>query len=272
MNGVVVGSDGTLYGTTSGIQPTIFALHIGGAFRNFAPSPTINSNGLVNAASYTAPLVPGSLATAFGNFLLPSAVGNYDLPWPTALSQLSLRFSAGGAAYDAPLSYVSDTQLDFQVPWELTNASQATVTATLNIASPAQLVRIAAAAPAIFTTNSSGTGQGAILDTSYRLVDTANPAAPGDYVSIYCTGLGPVTHQPASGASASTGVLSASATPIVTIGSADALVQFSGLAPGYVGLYQVNAQVPAASLTGAAVPVVITIGQAVSNTVSMAVR
>jgi uncharacterized protein (TIGR03437 family) len=58
----------------------------------------------------------------------------------------------------------------------------------------------------------------------------------------------------------------------VTIGGLAANVQFSGLAPGYVGLYQVNAQVPAGSATGSAVPVVISMNGVTSNTVTMAVE
>jgi uncharacterized protein (TIGR03437 family) len=56
------------------------------------------------------------------------------------------------------------------------------------------------------------------------------------------------------------------------MGGAPANVQFSELASGYVGLYQVNAQVPGGSATGTAVPVVISIGGAESNTVTMAVQ
>jgi uncharacterized protein (TIGR03437 family) len=49
-------------------------------------------------------------------------------------------------------------------------------------------------------------------------------------------------------------------------------VPFYGLAPGYAGLYQVNALVPAASAKGNAVPVTISIGGATSNTVTIAVQ
>jgi uncharacterized protein (TIGR03437 family) len=61
-------------------------------------------------------------------------------------------------------------------------------------------------------------------------------------------------------------------TPSVTIGGSLATVLFSGLAPGSVGEYQVNALVPAQSSKGAAVEVVITIGGVISNTVTIAVN
>ena len=61
-------------------------------------------------------------------------------------------------------------------------------------------------------------------------------------------------------------------TPVVTIGGVPAAVTFSGLAPGFVGLYQVNAEVPANARTGDAVPVALTIGGVTSNTVTIAVQ
>jgi uncharacterized protein (TIGR03437 family) len=57
----------------------------------------------------------------------------------------------------------------------------------------------------------------------------------------------------------------------VLIGGAPASVQFSGLAPGMVGTYQVNAVVPSGSATGDTVPVAISIGGITSNTVTIAI-
>ncbi|HTX39614.1 MAG TPA: hypothetical protein VME43_31560, partial [Bryobacteraceae bacterium] len=164
--------------------------------------------------------------------------------------------------------------VNVQVPWELTGQSQTSLTGTLNNQTgAAQAVGLAAFAPAIFSQNAEGSGQGAILDTSYRLVDSSNPATAGNsVVLIYCTGLGAVTNQPPTGSPALSNPLSQSTTPTVMIGGVPADVLFSGLAPGYVGLYQVNAQVPAGAATGPAAPVVISIGGVESNTVTMAVQ
>jgi uncharacterized protein (TIGR03437 family) len=85
-------------------------------------------------------------------------------------------------------------------------------------------------------------------------------------------GLGAVTNQPADGAAApSSSLARTSTTPRVTIGGVEANVTFSGLAPGFVGLYQVNAVVPVAAPAGSAVPVAISIGGVTSNTVTIAV-
>jgi len=106
------------------------------------------------------------------------------------------------------------------------------------------------------------------------LVDSSNPAVAGTTVLlIYCTGLGAVTNQPATGSAALSSLLSKTmTTPTVTIGGASADVQFSGLAPGFVGLYQVNAAVPAAAAKGNAVPVLLSIGGVISNTATIAVQ
>jgi uncharacterized protein (TIGR03437 family) len=150
-------------------------------------------------------------------------------------------------------------------------------TATLRIENGASVFfpfNVSATAPAIFTTNQQGTGQGEILDNaSYLLVDASHPATPGStYIQIYCMGLGAVTNQPADGAAALSSPLSETSTlPQVTVGGISETATFSGLAPGFVGLYQVNALVPSGVTAGPAVQVTISIGGVASNTVTIAV-
>jgi uncharacterized protein (TIGR03437 family) len=237
-------------------------------------APSINSGGILNAASYTAPIAPGSIAAAYGDFLLTSAAVETQSQLPTSISGLSLQFGSGTPV---PLFYVSGNQVNFQVPWELTGQSHASLAATLSgQTGPAQLVSVAPVAPAIFSQNSQGSGQGSILSSSYVLVDASNPALAGTtYILIYCTGLGAVTNQPADGSPPPISGIPLSytkATPMVTIGGVPVIPVFSGLAPGWPGLYQVNALVPAGSTIGDAVPVTISIGGATSNTVTIAVQ
>jgi hypothetical protein len=118
-----------------------------------------------------------------------------------------------------------------------------------------------------------GSGQGAIFDTTYHLVDASNPAIPGStVVVIYATGLGAVNNQPATGAASPASPLARTiATPVVTIGGAPATVLFSGLEPDEVGVYQINALVPAQSAAGNTVLVSVSMGGVFSNTVTMAV-
>ena len=89
----------------------------------------------------------------------------------------------------------------------------------------------------------------------------ANAVKAGSAVTIFCTGLGEVT--PAVQAGNNGPPLpggAATVTPVtVTIGSVNAPVQFAGLAPGMVGLYQVQATVPSGVAAGNAVPVTLTV-------------
>jgi uncharacterized protein (TIGR03437 family) len=231
----------------------------------------ISNGGAVDDA-YATPAVPGSIVSIFGNFLLPDPIPADSIPLPIGLGGLSVRFEGGAPA---PLFYADGGQVNGQVPWELAGRINTTITATLNGRSTApQLMNLARYAPGIFTTNGGGAGQGAILDGSYRLVDASNPAVAGStVVQIYCTGLGSVTNQPATGSPSRDNPLSRTTTqPSVIIGGVSANVVFSGLAPGAVGLYQVNVLVPSAAEKGSAVPVVISIGGLQSNTVTIAVR
>ena len=285
----------TLFGNAMGTGSTTVTLVVGanqGALRNATITiagvpvtvtqqpgspglPSINAGGVVNAADSAAPVAPGSIASVYGSFLLTQSMQDTSLPLLTNLLGLSLEFGNGSAA---PLFFVSGLQANIQIPWELDAASPATLTAMLGgQSSAAQSVSLATYAPGIFTTNSQGTGQGSITDATNHLVNSSNPATAGvTFLQIFCTGLGPVSDPPATGSPASLNPLSRTPTnPTVTIGGVtlpEASVTFSGLAPGYVGLYQVNAKVPAGIAASDAVPLTISIGGATSNTVTIAVK
>lgn len=250
---LVIGANGILYGITpdggTAGKGSVFSIQLA------VPQTSINSGGLVNAANYLWPVAPGSIAAVFGNFFRPAPASATESPLPGNLDDLSIQF---GSSTLAPLFYVSDEQVNIQVPWELAGQTRVSLAATLSgQAGAPQIAILAPIAPGIFTTNSEGLGQGAILDASNRLVDSSNPATPGSTVlQIFCTGLGPVSNQPPSGSPAPFSPLAyTTTTPAVTIGGMPAEVSFSGLAPGYVGLYQVNAQVPAGLSANSATPV-----------------
>ncbi|MGD0359447.1 MAG: glycoside hydrolase family 3 C-terminal domain-containing protein [Bryobacteraceae bacterium] len=236
------------------------------------PAPSINSGGVVNAASSApgAAVAPGSIVSVYGDFLLTGSFGAQSVPLPDNLGGLSLAFGAAAA----PLFYAGSGQVNLQIPWEL-SGSPAPLTATLaGQNSSAEPVSLATYAPGIFTLNGQGTGAGAILNSSYQLITPANPAAAGyTTILVYCTGLGPVNNRPATGAAASVDTLSTTTTnPTVTIGNVPAQVLWSGLAPGSVGEYQVNVFVPANTPTGDAQPLVLSIGGAQSNAVLIPVQ
>ena len=133
--------------------------------------------------------------------------------------------------------------------------------------------------PGIFSVSQDGKGQGAVLIANTDILAAASgsisgrearPARPGEFITIFCTGLGQVDPPQATGAPA-VGLHTTVATPAVTIDGLPAEVQFSGLAPGFVGLYQVNVRVPPSTRSASDVPFVLTIGGKPSNTVTIAV-
>lgn len=136
-----------------------------------------------------------------------------------------------------------------------------------------ETITVAAARPAIFTTNEQGTGQGAILNQDFLPNSATNAAERGSVVQIFATGLGATTLAVPSGQSAP-GDPPALVTAAVEarIGGQSATVQFAGLAPGFVGLYQVNVVVPANIQPGPGVELILTQNGVSSNTVTLAIR
>jgi len=176
----------------------------------------------------------------------------------------------GGIA--APLFYVSPGQINAQVPVGLTGGTAPLVVRNGASASAPVTITLRSFAPGIFTQNSSGSGPGAITHASNNLpVSSTLPAAAGEFVQIYATGLGPVNPPVSSGITASAQTLSRTVAQVtVTMNGVPAPVNFSGLAPELVGVYQVNAQVPP-GVQGTVVVSLLVEG-IFSNAVTMEVR
>jgi uncharacterized protein (TIGR03437 family) len=230
----------------------------------------ISTGGVVNAASFSPTVAPGSIAAVFGSFPVDQPAQGAALPIPSSLQGVSIQFNSLFGA----LFYAGPNQINVQLPLNLVNFPSYTATVVTGYgASGAVAISVAEFAPGIFTTNGQGTGQGSILNLSNQLVDATHPAMAGDYIQIYCTGLGETSNNPGIGLPAPADPLSVTeTTPTVSIGGVNAFVQFSGLTPGTVGLNQINVQIPAGVAAGTAVPVSVSIGDAVSNTVTIAVE
>jgi uncharacterized protein (TIGR03437 family) len=234
--------------------------------RKISGAPAIANNGLVNAASYApqgvapAGVVPGEIATIFGvNLTIASGINLAStLPLPTQV--LTVQVLVNGTP--APIFAVDNVnglqQVNFQVPTTVVNKSTATIQVVDNgVAGNIITVPVIAAQPGIFTYNVGGSNFGAILHpNSPQLADTGHPASAGEVVVIFCTGLGTVAPAPSDGSPAP-GAAQTNLTATVTIGGVAAPVDYAGLAPNYVGLYQINAHVPTV-LSAGNQPVVIT--------------
>ena len=213
--------------------------------------PTLPANSVVNGASFrpaTEPnsaIAPGAIVAIFGADLASETVLAGEVPLPTTLGETSVTFDN----ILASLFFISRVQINAQVPFELTTgAGSVTVQVTRGSeTTEAQPTEIAAVSPGIFTLNQQGSGPAAILHAEdFQPVTASASAQPGEFLAIFCTGLGPVQPEVASGDVApSTEPLARTVTlPMVNIAGIAADVTFSGLAPGFVGLYQVNVQVP----------------------------
>ncbi len=226
------------------------------------PVPTISLNGIFNAASLAAgvPVAPGSYISIFGSFLSDVTGSASTARLPLAIDYVIVSFDVPNAGISVPghLTYVSPTQVNVQVPWELAGQSTAEVKVTIDYSYGNVVgLGIAAFSPAFFET---ATGVAAALDSNYNVINASHPAVRGQTIALYVNGLGPVTNTPASGDPASATNLSlTTSTPTVTIGGANAPVSFSGLAPGFAGLYQINVTVPTGISAGNQ-PIIVSIG------------
>jgi uncharacterized protein (TIGR03437 family) len=201
----------------------------------FGAVPTVAAGGIVNAASFTAPIAPGSLISIFGSNLEGGTV------------------EVNGVA--APLIVVTPGQINAQLPYE-------TVAGTASVAVTTPAGR---SAPATATVVPESVGVFTFPGTDRAI---AEPVAPRGVLVLYVTGLGAATPTVATGRLAPVDTLSfALTTPTVTIGGLPADVQFAGLAPGFIGLGQMNIGVPAGVPPGEAVPVVIQGAKAVTVTI-----
>ncbi len=221
--------------------------------------PVFFDGGAVDGAAFLPrrPLVPGGIISLFGARLAGGTASAPSVPLPTDLTGVSVRL--GGQAI--PLYFVSAGQVNAQVPFEAVPGSSVSIVVNSGGRLTAQQsYPIAAAQPAIFKVGANA----AVLDTQFRLITAQNPALTGDTILIFATGLG-LTDVAVQTGSGWPGLSNVRVPVTVTIGGATASVGYQGLAPNFVGLYQVNATIPSTVAPGDAVPVVLTQNGVPSN-------
>ncbi len=219
--------------------------------------PVIATDGAVSAASFQVGpgLAPGSTMAIRGAALSSSTRTATSASLPLILGGSSVSFDNTVEKISVPgrIQSVSESQVVVQIPWELLGLNSVRMKVTSgDVSSAVYSVPLADYAPGVFEAeDSSGRRFARALDEAGGTVGSANPARKGRTVVLFASGLGPVSEQPASGEPgpveplARTGVQ-----PVVTIGGKRAEVIYSGLAPGRVGVYQINVIVPPDSAAG----------------------
>jgi len=225
--------------------------------------PRISS--VVHGAEFTATLAPGSLGTIFGTGLAPAVSAPDRLPFPTLLNGVSVSISGR----PAPLTYISPTQINFQVPagTPVGNATAVVTSGTQTSASAA--FPVAARAPGVFQ---YGAGRGVIQNQDFSLNTANNLATQRSAVIVYLTGIG-ITSPPVPDGEASPGspLAQPGSSFSATIGGSPARVFFLGLTPGNVGLAQANIEIPPLAASGD-YPLVIEVGGRRSRPVTVSLQ
>jgi len=261
-------------GLTTGSYTGAITLNVPGAIVpsftvpvTYAISPTtpiIAASGVVHAATFlNGPVSPGQLVTIFGANLAngTAAAAPAGSLFPTTLGATTVTMDG----LPCPLLFVSPTQINLQAPFEVPGPTAQVVVRLGEISSQPAVVNVEAAAPAMFSIDGTGAGLATILkNTDYTLVTAANPARRGEVLAIFCTGLGQLQGGGITGMAAAE-PLPAGAAIVVNFGTTAAAVRYAGLAIGFLGLYQINVVVPAASGgTAGAIAVTIKIGAVTS--------
>ena len=236
--GVATGTDGALY-VSDDSNGVIYRIRYTG--------PRLNPEGAVSAAAGSIGAAPGSLVSIYGRNLKTQPLAASSLPLPLSLEDVTV--SLNGRRI--PLHYAGPGQVNVQIPFGV--QGRLPLALTNGVTTDVMEIEIRPTAPAIFTQDQSGSG--AII---------ARSAA----VEIFCTGLGEVEPPVAAGAAAPVSPLALVVRSVtVTIDGQNAPVTFAGLAPGYAGLYQVNAMIPSEARRGPRVSVTVSAGGATSNVV-----
>jgi uncharacterized protein (TIGR03437 family) len=241
--------------------------------------PTITAAGVANAASGQAGAVaPGELVSIYGSALGPATGANLQFTNPVLVSNALEGVHVLFDGVPAPITYASGSQVNAVVPYGLAGhaATQLQVEYLGQVSAPVTLP-VTTVSPGLFTSAASGSGQGAILNlTGPPINSSANPAARGDWVAIFGTGIGVTTPASTDGmlALAPFGQLPANVNVTVTMGGIECQTNYAGAAPGLIsGAVQINAQVPAGVTPGPNVPLTVTIGGVSAQTgVTLAVN
>ncbi len=222
------------------------------------PDPVVNQGGIVEGAGFTSGLAvaPGSLVSVFGVNLGSATLGAAQVPLPIALGNVNVSTDSRDrqVSEPAPLLFVSPGQINIQVPWEFAGKSSAVLKVNLgDISTQVREVAINNVSPGLFQYLEAGTNLKLIAAEIFRngqrigLHGSNRRVQAGDVLELYANGLGPISggNPPTGAATPADRPYTTQTTPTVLVNGTPVPVEFSGLASGFVGLYQVNIAIPA---------------------------
>ncbi len=243
--------------------------------------PVVRFGGVVNNATFAAdePIPQGGIAALFGDQLSyqPGQEGT-ELPLVSELGGTKV-FVNG---QEAPLYYSSYGQVNFQMPYEIPPGEAFVQVTRDGTPGNAVSVQVAGRAPRLLRLGIGDYGIIVNQDGSFPIPATpglnSHPAHAGDYLVIYAIGLGATSPAVASGAAAPAAEPLARVQPPPTVFYGAGLIRvpvvpfYAGLTPNFVGLYQINVQVPPNAPRGDRVPLYLEGGGVVSNQVEIAIE
>jgi uncharacterized protein (TIGR03437 family) len=235
----------------------------GGAVRLLEPiGPPPSVSSIVDAASGLAgPVAPGEIVVLSGAQLGPPILTHYTVNDMLAVgAQLSGCRVLFGAA-SAPILYTSETQVSVVVPYSVAAADVPVTLEFQGQASVPLTIAVAPAAPALFTTDSSGAGQAAAINQDGSINSAANPARVGETISLFATGVGQTSPTGIDGKLGGNTPPQPLSLVTVTVGGMPAQVRYAGGVPWVVaGMTRIDALIQSGVQPGATVPVAVQVG------------
>lgn len=256
------------HGATSRAFQLALALTISALLLPAQGPPVLAEGGVVHASVFRPAdfpgggVAPGMIVALFGEkFHAGAPVSSDSLPLPVRLGDLSTGVIVNGSL-DCPLFFVSEGQINCQIPHALTGTTVSVKVVTIQGESNEIETPLRASMPGMFTANRNGRGPVAASNIvaegemagAFRRHGSDAPARPGQALALWCTGLGD-TEPPTPAGGETSGLAPAVNQPRVFVGDVEAEVLYAGRAPGFAGLDQINIVLPDGAAQGCAVPV-----------------
>lgn len=214
---------------------------------------------VTSSADGSGTVAVGGLITIWGHDLSLTSAATSQIPLPTILGDSCLTING----VLIPMSLISPGQINAQLPYSVVGQ------ATMVLRSPAGVSNnltftVQPTAAGVFRTGTVGAEKGlatVVRALNGELVTLSNPIHPEDWIVIYAAGLGGTTPTVPTGYPGPSDPLAqALIQPVVTLGDVSLPIGYAGLAPGQVGVYQINAYVPYWAPLGMEIPLRITQG------------